>query len=60
MSSTLTSGPRSTGVCSDPKVTVTSLSESVTGSPLKAGKIAGTIAGGQVDVSSLPRRYVIL
>ena len=59
MSSTFTRGPRSTGVCSDPKVTVTSLSESVTCSPLNAGKMTDTIAGGQIEVSSLPRRYVM-
>ena len=56
MSSTFTRGPRSTGVCSDPKVTVISLSLRVTGSPLKAGKITGTIAGGQIEVSSLPSK----
>ena len=56
MSSTLTSGPRSTGICSDPKVTVISLSSSVTGSPLKAGKIADTTAGGQIEVSNFPSK----
>ena len=54
MSSTFTRGPRSTGVCSDPKVTVISLSESVQGSPLKLGKITGTTSGGQIEVSSFP------
>ena len=56
MSSTLTSGPRSTGVCSDPNVTVISESLRVTGSPLKAAKITDTIAGGQIEVSSLPSK----
>ena len=60
MSSTFTRGPRSTGVCSVSKVTVISESVSVTGSPLKAGKIAETTAGGQTDVSILPKRYIIL
>ena len=56
MSSTLTSGPRSTGVCSDPKVTVISESLRVTASPEKLGNITGTIAGGQIEVSSLPSK----
>ena len=56
MSSTFTRGPRSVGVWALAKVTVTSLSESVTGSPLKAGKIAGTIAGGQTELSSFPSK----
>jgi hypothetical protein len=60
MSSTFTRGPRSVGVWAVSKVTVISESDKVTGSPLNAGKIAGTIAGGQIEVSSLPARYVIL
>jgi len=56
MSSTFTRGPRSTGVCSDPKVTVISESDKVTGSPVKLGKITGTTSGGQIDVSSLPSK----
>ena len=56
MSSTRTRGPRSVGVCSVAKVTVISDSVKVTGSPLKAGKIVETIAGGQVEASSLPSR----
>jgi len=56
MSSTFTRGPRSTGVCSDPNVTVISESDKVTGSPEKAGKIADTTAGGQVEVSNLPSK----
>ena len=59
MSSTLTRGPRSTGVCSVSKVTMISLSVRVTGSPLKAGKIVETTAGGQFEVSSLPSKYVM-
>ena len=38
------------------KVTVISESDKVTGSPEKAGKITDTIAGGQIEVSSLPSR----
>jgi hypothetical protein len=56
MSSTLTSGPRSVGVCGVEKVTVTSLSVRVTGSPLKLGKITDTIAGGQIEVSRRPSK----
>ena len=56
MSSTLTRGPRSTGVCSDPKVTVISESDKVTGSPVKLGKITDTIAGGQIELSMRPSR----
>ena len=44
------------GVWAVSKVTVISESDKVTASPVKAGKIAGTIAGGQIEVSSLPRR----
>ena len=47
------------GVCSVAKVTVISDSSSVTGSPKKAGKITGTIAGGQIEVSSFPSKYVM-
>ena len=60
MSSTFTSGPRSVGVWGVSKVTVISESVKVTGSPLKSGKITDTTAGGQVEVSSLPSKYVIL
>ena len=56
MSSTFTRGLRSVGVCSVSKVTVISESDKVTGSPLKEGKITDTIAGGQTELSSLPRR----
>jgi len=59
MSSTFTRGPRSVGVWGVEKVTVTSESVKVTGSPVNAGKIAGTIAGGQIEVSSLPSKYVM-
>ena len=59
MSSTLTSGPRSVGVWGVEKVTVISESVKVTGSPLKAGKITGTTSGGQIEVSSLPSKYVM-
>ena len=41
------------------KVTVISESDKVTGSPLKAGKITDTTAGGQVEVSSAPSKYVM-
>ena len=34
-------------------------SNKVTGSPLKVGKITGTTSGGQIEVSSLPSKYVI-
>ena len=44
------------GVWAVSKVTVISESDKVTDSPLNAGKITGTIAGGQTEVSSLPRR----
>jgi len=57
MSSTFTRGPRSTiEVCSVSKVTVISDSVKVTGSPVKLGKITGTIAGGQVEVSIDPSK----
>jgi len=55
-SSTLTNAPRSTGVWGVAKVTVISESVKVTGSPLNAGKITDTTAGGQVEVSSLPSK----
>ena len=58
-SSTLTKAPRSTGVWGVEKVTVISESVKVTASPLNAGKITGTIAGGQIEVSSLPSKYVM-
>ena len=44
------------GVWAVAKVTVISESDKVTGSPVKAGKIAGTIAGGQTEVSSFPSK----
>ena len=47
------------GVWGVEKVTVISESVKVTGSPLNAGKITDTTAGGQVDVSSLPSKYVM-
>jgi len=59
MSSTFTRGPRSVGVCSVSKVTVISESVKVTGSPVKLGKITDTIAGGQIEVSSFPSKYVM-
>ena len=40
-------------------VTMHSDSERVTGQPSKVGKMAGTIAGGQVDVSNFPMMYVM-
>ena len=45
------------GVWGVEKVTVISESVKVTGSPLKAGKITDTIAGGQIEVSSFPSKY---
>ena len=48
------------GVWGVEKVTVTSESVKVTGSPVKLGKITGTTSGGQIEVSSRPKRYVIL
>ena len=47
------------GVCGSANSTVHSDSFNVTGSPLNAGKIAKTIAGGQMLVSSFPARYVM-
>ena len=44
------------GVWAVSKVTVISESFSVTASPEKFGKITGTTAGGQVEVSSLPSK----
>ena len=44
------------GDCSVANVTSQNCSVSVTGSPLNDGKIAETIAGGQVLMSSLPAR----
>ena len=52
-------GERLRGSMPSGTVTMHSDSERVTGQPSKAGKMAGTIAGGQVDASSLPIRYVM-